>query len=84
MYLLMSDDVISIAIVTGEDIEPAGLPVLKVYRSGNTYILDEGKKQIENAVIESIKQLGGRSTTLLFLRVEILPITSRESRGGAD
>ena len=82
--MLNNDDVISIAIVTGEDIEPAGLPVLKVYRRGSKYVLGEGKEQIENAVIESIKQRGGQSTTLLFLRVEISPMSSRGSTGVAE
>ena len=80
----MSDDVISIALITGEDIEPALLTVLTVYQDGDKYVLGDGKKQIENAVIESIKQLGGTSASFLYLKVEILPMPEkrRRTRGG--
>ncbi len=38
--------VLSIAFVTGELIEPAGLPVLKVYRTEDSYVLGEGTELV--------------------------------------
>ncbi len=65
--------VLSIAFVTGEEIEPRGLPKLKVYKQGENYILAEGYQEIESALLESIKHLRESDYTLVFLAVEIVP-----------
>ncbi len=69
--------VLSIAFVTGEKIEPRGLPKLKVYEKGENYILVEGYQEIESALIKSIKHLRESDHTLVFLAVEIVPETER-------
>ncbi len=69
--------VLSIAFVTGENIEPRGLPKLKVYEQGENYILAEGYQEIESALIKSIKHLRESDHTLVFLAVEIVPETER-------
>ena len=85
--------VLSIAFVTGEKIEPRGLPKLKVYKQGENYIFAEGDREIESALIKSLKHLRESDHTLLFLAVEIVPVpetggkrrrrTTTKQEGGA-
>ena len=65
--------VLSIAFVTGEEIEPRGLPKLKVYEKGEDYILAEGQQEITSALLKSIKHLRELDHTLVFLAVEVAP-----------
>ncbi|MDJ0537103.1 MAG: hypothetical protein QNJ70_32255, partial [Xenococcaceae cyanobacterium MO_207.B15] len=78
--------VLSIAFVTGELIEPAGLPVLKVYRTEDSYVLGEGTELVISILNESLSHLGKNDHTVLFLAVDIVPVTSktRRTRGGAE
>ena len=66
-----NNPVLSIAFVTGEDIESKGLPVLKVYRGSNKYVILDGDETITSALIESLEHLDRRDHTVLFLAVEI-------------
>ena len=85
--------VLSIAFVTGEEIEPRGLPKLKVYKQGENYIFAEGDQEIESALIKSLKHLRESDHTLVFLAVEIVPVpetggkrrrrTTTKQEGGA-
>ena len=79
----MSDKspVLSLVFVTGEDqeIEASDLPVLRVYRKGDFWMIIEGEEAIKLALIESLKYLDEASHTLLSMRVEI--VTSRNARG---
>ena len=72
--------VLSIAFVTGEEIEPRGLPKLKVYEKGEDYILAEGQQEITSALLKSIKHLREMDHTLVFLAVEVTPDPSTERR----
>ena len=72
--------VLSIAFVTGEEIEPRGLPKLKVYEHGEDYIFAEGYQEIESALSKSIKHLEKSEHTLVFLAVEIVPEPKTERR----
>ena len=65
--------VLSIAFVTGEEIEPKGLPKLKVYEHGEDYLFAEGYQEIISALSKSIKHLRESEHTLVFLAVEIIP-----------
>ena len=78
--------VLSIAFVTGELIEPAGLPILKVYRRGNSLYLGEGQELVISALIESLEYLGTSNHTVLFLAVDIVSVASktRRTKGGAE
>ena len=73
--------VIAIAIVTGEDIEPTGLPVLTVKRIGERYFLQSGKHHLEKAVEEAIEHLDKSDRTLVFLAVDVQPMERRQRRG---
>ena len=79
--------VLSIALVTGEGIEPAGLPVLTacVTKEGDYFIIS-GRKEIEKALNESLKHLEEPNSTVLFLAVKVIPANRRprrrEIRGG--
>ena len=72
--------VLSIAFVTGEEIEPRGLPKLKVYKQGENYIFAEGDQEIESALIKSLKHLRESDHTLVFLAVEIVPVPKTGGR----
>ena len=73
--------VLSIALITGEDVEAINLPVLKVSESDGEYLVVEGEQLINSALVESIKQLGQPSVTTVVFAVEIVP-ASRRTRGG--
>ena len=76
--------VLSIAFVTGEDIEPKGLPVLKIYKGKNQYILLEGEEAITSALIESLEHLEQPDHTLLFLVVDIVSKRPRRQEKGGE
>ena len=69
--------VLSIAFVTGEEIEPRGLPKLKVYEKGEDYILAEGQQEITSALlfndfIEQKRESNQRTcSTLDYSRLKI-------------
>ena len=75
--------VLSIAFVTGEEIEKAGLPTLKVYESRNSYILVDEEEAIKSALIESLRHSSESNHTVLFLAVEIISVEERARKGGA-
>ncbi|WP_144876091.1 hypothetical protein [Hyella patelloides] len=76
--------VLSIALVTGEDIEPAGLKVLRVcVTEEDNYLILSGIEEIERAIIESLKHLEELNSTVLFLAVERVPANQRRRRRGA-
>ncbi len=67
--------ILSIVFVTGEDIETidtSDLPVLKVYRKGEFWMIVDGEEAIKFALLESLKYLDEVSHTLLSIRVEIV------------
>ncbi len=49
--------VLSITLVTGEDTETEGLPVLTVYKGKRSYCIFDDDKAVNTAIIESIKHL---------------------------
>ncbi len=72
--------VLSIAFVTGEDIEPKGLPVLKIYKGNNQYMILEGDETITSALVQSLEHLDRRDHTVLFLAIEIT--SPSKTKGG--
>ena len=80
--------VLAIAIVTGEENEAEGLPVLTVYATEeNKYVILEGKEEIESALNESLQHLEEPNSTVLFLAVEEIEKSQRRRRarrGGAE
>ncbi|VEP16502.1 hypothetical protein H1P_4590004 [Hyella patelloides LEGE 07179] len=79
-YRVMAESlpVLSFVLVTGEGIEPAGLPVLRVYKSeSNQYIILEGENEIENALNESFQHLEEAHSTVRFFAVDVIPTGQR-------
>ncbi len=74
--------VLSIAFVTGEEIEREGLPTLKVYESRNGYIVLNGEEAIKSALIKSLNHLGESNYTVVFLAVEVVNVSSMKSKKG--
>ena len=72
--------VLSIAFVTGEDIEPKGLPILKIYKGNNQYMILEGDETITSALVQSLEHLDRRDHTVLFLAIEIT--SQSKTKGG--
>ena len=72
--------VLVIALVTGEDINPEGLPRLRFYHHEGQYILAEGKELIEAALKESVKRGKQPSVTSVSLAVEVISVPSTERR----
>ncbi|VEP18013.1 hypothetical protein H1P_6720004 [Hyella patelloides LEGE 07179] len=73
--------VLSIALVTGEEIESLGLPVLKVCATReNNYMILSGQNHLENALNESLQHLEEPNSTVLFLAVEVVPAAQRRRR----
>ena len=75
--------VLSIAFVTGEEIQRAGLPTLKVYVCEDDYTLVDEEEAIKSALIESLRHSSESNHTVLFLAVEIISVEERARKGGA-
>ncbi len=72
--------VLVIALVTGEEINPEGLPRLRFYHHEGQYILAEGKELIEAALKESVKRGKQPSVTSVSLAVEVISVEGTERR----
>ncbi len=75
--------VLSIAFVTGEEIQRAGLPTLKVYVCEDDYTLVEGQEIIQSALIKSLSHIGESNYTVVFLAVEVVNVRVRKTGGAA-
>ncbi len=68
------DFVILIALATGEEVSPIGLPVLSFYVVAEDYILCEGEELIKAALVESVKRGKEPSLTTLSFAVKLIPM----------
>ena len=77
--------VLSITLVTGEERETKGLPVLKVYKSKKTYSVFDDDQAMASAIIESIKHLEESHCIEVTLADDVIhgdKITRRQRKGG--
>ncbi len=72
--------VLMVAFVTGENVSPVGVPILRFYVHGDYYLLWEGEELLKAALIESVKQGNNASIISLSFAVEVLPMSEKPIR----
>ena len=80
-----NSSVLSIAFITGEDIESKDLPVLKVYKNENIYTIFDDDKAITSAIIKCLEHREKSHRTVVSLVLEVIPgdkRTRRQTREG--
>ncbi|MDJ0577685.1 MAG: hypothetical protein QNJ65_21315 [Xenococcaceae cyanobacterium MO_234.B1] len=80
-----NSSVLSITLVTGEEIDSKDLPVLKVYQNENIYTIFDDDKAITSAIIECLEHRKKSHRTVVSLVIEVIPgdkRTRRQTRKG--
>ena len=80
-----NSSVLSIAFITGEEIDSKDLPVLKVYQNENIYTIFDDDKAITSAIIECLEHRDKSHRTVVSLVIEVIPgdkRTRRQTREG--
>ncbi|MDJ0577121.1 MAG: hypothetical protein QNJ65_18415 [Xenococcaceae cyanobacterium MO_234.B1] len=75
-----NSSVLSITLVTGEEIDSKDLPVLKVYKNENIYTIFDDDKAITSAIIKCLEHRYKSHRTVVSLVVEVIPGDKRTRR----